>query len=73
LKSLQPNALFFIEEECGDDENLRREIESLLSFEQTTEKFLDHPPASLAAGIFSESSDGKYRSATLFFEYGLVA
>jgi eukaryotic-like serine/threonine-protein kinase len=44
----------FFKNRCGADENLRREVESLLSFEKTSDEFLDTPPASLAAEMFAE-------------------
>jgi serine/threonine protein kinase len=44
----------FFKEFCGADENLRREVESLLSFENTPANFLDTPPESLAAEMFAE-------------------
>jgi len=44
----------FFREHCGADENLRREVESLLSFENTFDSFIDTPPESLAAEIFAE-------------------
>ena len=43
----------FCKDVCGADENLRREVESLLSFENTSGNFLDTPPAALAAEIFA--------------------
>jgi serine/threonine-protein kinase len=39
----------FFREHCGADENLRREVESLLSFENTSDSLIDTPPESLAA------------------------
>lgn len=44
----------FIEEACGADLELRREVESLLAFEKTSGHLLDRPPESLAAQMFSE-------------------
>jgi serine/threonine protein kinase/Tfp pilus assembly protein PilF len=38
---------------CGGDEDLRREVESLLRYEDAGENFMDTPPARLAAEIFS--------------------
>ncbi len=34
----------FFRKHCGADENLRREVESLLSFENASDNFLDTPP-----------------------------
>lgn len=47
----------FLRESCGGDEELRREIESLLSYENTFASIIDTPPESLAAEIFSESKN----------------
>ncbi len=44
----------FFKEHCGEDQELRREIETLLAFEKTFGNFIDLPPESLAAEIFSE-------------------
>ncbi len=44
----------FFDESCGADANLRREVESLLAFEKTSDAFLDSPPESLAAEMFAE-------------------
>ena len=44
----------FFKEHCGEDDELRREIETLLAFEKTFGNFIDLPPESLAAEIFSE-------------------
>lgn len=42
----------FLKDHCGDDADLRREVESLLSFENNSESFLDTLPESLAAEMF---------------------
>ncbi len=47
----------FFKESCGADENLRREVESLLSFENDSGNFIDTPPESLAAEMFSEREE----------------
>ena len=44
----------FFKESCGADENLRREVESLLAFENSFDDFIDAPPESLAAEMFTE-------------------
>ncbi len=44
----------FFKENCRADADLRREVESLLSFENTFDSFLDAPPESLAAEMFAE-------------------
>jgi eukaryotic-like serine/threonine-protein kinase len=43
---------------CGNDEDLRCEVESLLSFENTNESFLDSLPESLVGEIFAKQDEG---------------
>ncbi|MCA1628186.1 MAG: serine/threonine protein kinase, partial [Acidobacteria bacterium] len=47
----------FCKDVCGADENLRREVESLLSFENAFDSFIDTPPDSLAAEMFAEQEN----------------
>ncbi len=51
----------FFNQFCGADEDLRREVESLLSYENSSGDFLVTPPESLAAEIFA----GKNNQADL--------
>jgi serine/threonine-protein kinase len=44
----------FFNEFCGEDVELRREVESLLAFEENSDDFLDISPESLAAEMFAE-------------------
>ncbi|MEP7037449.1 MAG: serine/threonine-protein kinase, partial [Acidobacteriota bacterium] len=46
----------FIKNHCGADADLRREVESLLSFENSSEDFLETPPESLVAEMFAEQA-----------------
>jgi hypothetical protein len=39
----------FFNMRCGEDAELRREVKSLLAFENTFDKFIDATPATLAA------------------------
>ncbi len=47
----------FFAKNCGADTDLRREVESLLSFTDTSENLLDTPPDALAAEMFAETED----------------
>ena len=48
----------FLEKCCGGDIELHREVESLLSFEKSSDNLLDNPPESLAAEmIFGKKKD----------------
>lgn len=59
----------WLDDFCGDDENLKAEIESLLAFETQAEGFLEKPLGSLAAKILPEEKEtdfagkqfGKYK------------
>ncbi len=68
----------FLKKNCGEDADLRREVESLLKFETTA--FLDRPPESLAAEIISQKDDdsrfagkklGRYRIKKLLGRGGM--
>ncbi len=49
----------FFNEFCGEDVELRREVESLLAFEENSDDFLDASPESLAAEMFAEPESQK--------------
>jgi serine/threonine protein kinase len=44
----------FLQSSCGDDVELRKEVESLLSFEKTFASIIDSSPQSLVEEVFSE-------------------
>ena len=44
----------FLIESCGEDSEMRREVESLLGFRIPSDNFLENPPESLAAEMFAE-------------------
>lgn len=44
----------FVRAECGEDENLRREVISLLSYEEISDSFIDTSPDSIFAEMLSE-------------------
>jgi eukaryotic-like serine/threonine-protein kinase len=44
----------FLERNCGGDESLRREIESLLAFSSEAEKFMEVPAVELAAAALAD-------------------
>ncbi len=43
----------FLAEACGDDDELRREVESLLGFHERAENFIEAPPTAMAADWLS--------------------
>ena len=44
----------FIKDSCGEDEELHRELETLLAVKRTPNDFFENPPLSLAAQMFAE-------------------
>ncbi|MBX7171622.1 MAG: protein kinase [Pyrinomonadaceae bacterium] len=48
----------FLRESCGDDFELRGEVESLLSFDESAHRFFEQPPDDLAADFFNTDADG---------------
>ncbi len=54
LKIAPAERKFFFDKLCGADDNLRREVESLLSFDENSDVFLDASPESLVAEMFVE-------------------
>ncbi|MGH9836804.1 MAG: serine/threonine protein kinase, partial [Blastocatellia bacterium] len=48
----------FLDEACAGDEELRREVESLLSAHEIAEGFIDQPAVEIAAGLFASQASG---------------
>ena len=44
----------FVQKNCGDDKELRRELDSLLEVKSSSNNFFDKQPLSLAAEMFAE-------------------
>ena len=71
----------FFDESCGADDDLRREVESLLSFEKSSANFLDSSPETLAAEMFAENKSlnivgkqfAQYKITSLLGEGGMGA
>jgi serine/threonine-protein kinase len=69
----------FLAEACGDDEELRREVESLLAACVEAGSFIEHPPEQLADELMDEHSDetmtgrtlGRYRLGALLGAGGM--
>lgn len=59
LQFEQPEREEFLKQTCGDDEELRREVESLLAFEVEAAEFIETPPADLAADLFTENAENQ--------------
>ena len=52
----RPDRNRFLQDSCGEDVELRNEVESLLSFEGTTDELIDSSPEVLIKEVFAESS-----------------
>jgi serine/threonine protein kinase len=71
----------FLQKSCGRDMELRKEVDSLLSFENTFDSLLDNPPKSLVAEVFSLNETAKiigsqinqYKILSLLGEGGMGA
>jgi eukaryotic-like serine/threonine-protein kinase len=67
----------FLKISCGNDIDLRREVESLLSFEQTDAGLIDSTPSSIAAEMFADKPSiigtriNQYKILSLLGEGGM--
>ena len=69
----------FIKARCGGDDELRRQVESLLTYENISASFLDSSPGAIAAEVFAEDDDpdlvgttvGHYRIEGILGEGGM--
>jgi eukaryotic-like serine/threonine-protein kinase len=55
----------FLRKVCDGDDKLRREVESLLAFEDAGPDFIESPPDDLAAAFFCKSNDRDVVGRTL--------
>ena len=71
-RELRPNERkAFLDEACGADEQLRREIEQLLESDRQSDDFIADPPAQLAAELFGETPNGS-ESGRIVGQYRLI-
>jgi len=61
-----------LEKLCGPDADLRREVESLLTFEDAPDNFLESPPEALAAEMFSKKENGTNLAGKELSHYKVV-
>jgi eukaryotic-like serine/threonine-protein kinase len=54
LKVAADERIVFLEHECKDDEELRREVESLLSYEDSAAEFIESPAFTVAAKLVAD-------------------
>ena len=57
---------------CGADAELRREVESLLAFERMPDNILDAPPEALAAEMFSQEETRANLTGTAISHYKII-
>lgn len=50
----------FLQTSCGNDVELRQEVESLLSFEKTFASIIDSPPESIIRKVFAETEKSQF-------------
>lgn len=55
----------FLAQICGGDEDLRREVESLLEFDEQAADFIETPPEDIAAALFSKGANQDIIGKTL--------
>ena len=55
----------FLKQTCGDDNELRREVESLLEFDEQAADFIETPPEDLAAALFEKGTNQNIIGKTL--------
>ena len=61
----------FLREACAGDEDLRREVESLLAYEKPGDGFLESPPLEAAARLLAREEDQQMLGRT-FSRYRIV-
>lgn len=49
----------FLNDFCGEDDELRREVESLLSFDEQAKDFIETPPIDVAANLINQQDKEK--------------
>lgn len=62
----------FVRKSCGKDESIRREVESLLSFEDSSDNFLDSLPESLVAEMFVANDNQTSLISTEISHYKII-
>lgn len=63
----------FLHEACAGDEELRREVESLLSYEDRAEKFIESPALDVAARMMADDQSQAVRVGESFNQYRVVS
>ena len=63
----------FLHEKCGDDEALRREVESLLAYQQESEDFIESPALDVAAKMMARNQSASVVSGQMIRHYRVVS
>ena len=63
----------FLLEACAGDEELRREVESLLAYEDRAEKFIESPALDVAAKMMADDQSQTVRVGESFNQYRIVS
>ena len=73
LKKVPKERAAFLDQECAGDEQLRKEIESLLAYEQRAEKFIELPALDVAAKMMADELSGNIKSGDRFNQYQIIS
>ena len=63
----------FLRERCGKDEGLRREVESLLAYQQESEDFIESPALDIAAKIMARNQRASVINGQMIRHYRVVS
>ena len=63
----------FLRESCGGDEELRREVESLLAYENQAENFIESPALEVAARMMAEPLDQTVSAGQMINQYQIIS
>jgi serine/threonine protein kinase/Tfp pilus assembly protein PilF len=63
----------FLRESCGGDEELRREVESLLAYENQAENFIESPALKVAARIMAAQNDATLSAGQMINQYQIIS
>src|SRR5262245_11003338 len=63
----------FLANASGGDEELRREVESLLAYENQAEQFIELPAVEMAARMMAENTRAKVIAGQMIKQYKIIA
>ena len=62
----------FLDNASGSDEELRREVESLLAYEDRAEQFIESPALEVAARIMADNAGAKVKAGQIINQYRII-